>query len=136
MYSDFTEEEVSVILSKNGSAADKCAAVVSAAQRNAETVNDELGWLADNSGSAVDRVEVVSRSVFAKVLTQVQEGAIPLSLVGIVESLLEEEDAATTDYWAGQYANSLGEHTMDEDDIYDAYSDNPAKRYTMLNELE
>ena len=135
-FNGFTQDEINVIASADASLSEKRNMIHQAALRNSEDVNEELGWFADESGYASEKVEYVRETVVASVLSEVQNGEIRFSLIEIVEALLEGDESAEADYWRDEYFNSK---TYDEERmehyIRDAYSDDPVKRYAMLSEL-
>lgn len=136
-FNGFTQDEINVIASAGASLSEKRNMIHQAALRSSEDVNGELGWFADDSGDASDKVEYVRDTVVASVLSEVQNNEIRFSLIEIVEALLEGDETAEANYWRDEYFNSKTYHEeqMNEDTIRDAYSDDPIKRYAMLSEL-
>lgn len=128
----FKNIEIDTIYSKTASLAEKRSAIEAAATRNAETVDSELVWLADDSGEASEKVTYTSDIAVAKTVASVVSGDIRFDVIEIVETLLENEENAVIAQWSRVAVPQT--KPLSADEINDVYSDNAAKRYSMLNQ--
>lgn len=128
----FKNIEIDTIYSKTASLAEKRSAIEAAATRNAETVDSELVWLADDSGEASEKVAYTSDIAVAKTVASVVSGDIRFDVIEIVETLLENEENAVIAQWSRVAVPQT--KPLSADEINDVYSDNAAKRYSMLNQ--
>lgn len=132
-YEVFTAEEVQAVCDKEVALKDKLQVVLTAIERDADFINDELSEYGNEEEAPTEQLYDINEKLFADVLARAIDGKIGFTPVDFAEALIDGQAQAEMDYWAEQYYTSPKK--MTEYEIRDVYQHNVNKRDYMLETI-